>query len=65
MRTLIVGDMHADVQVLHEVDSAAKSIMADRVILLGDYLDPIWPPFWILQTIFAPSIRFCRGAKAW
>lgn len=44
MRTLIVGDMHADVQVLHEVDSAAKSIMADRVILLGDYLDPIWPP---------------------
>lgn len=45
MRTLVVGDIHAKPQVLGEIDAAAETVGADRIVCLGDYLDPVWPPF--------------------
>ena len=45
MRTLVVGDIHAKPEVLGEIDAAAEAVGAERVVCLGDYLDPVWPPF--------------------
>ena len=45
MRTLVVGDIHAKPQVLVEIDAAASAVGAERIVCLGDYLDPVWPPF--------------------
>ncbi len=45
MRTLVAGDIHAKPEVLCEIDASAKAVGAERVVCLGDYLDPVWPPF--------------------
>ena len=45
MSVLVVGDIHAKPQVLAEIDAAASAVGAERIVCLGDYLDPVWPPF--------------------
>ena len=61
MSVLVVGDIHAKPEVWCEIDASAKAVGAERVVCLGDYLDPVWPP---LEDEHKNLVRF-RQVIAW